>query len=48
MLGEAAGSVELRLETTVWNLLDFRIPDIAGRHPAGCLIKDQADRLPNH
>ncbi len=31
MLGEAAGSRKIRLETTAWNELDFRIPDIAGR-----------------
>ncbi len=32
MLGEAGGSREIRLETTAWNELDFRIPDIAGRN----------------
>lgn len=31
MLGEASGSREIRLETTAWNQVDFRIPDIAGR-----------------
>lgn len=31
MLGEAAASEHIRLETTAWNELDFRIPDIAGR-----------------
>lgn len=31
MLGEAAGSKSIRLETTAWNEQDFRIPDIAGR-----------------
>lgn len=31
MLGEAAGSKRIRLETTAWNELDFGIPDIAGR-----------------
>ncbi len=31
MLGEAAGSKRIRLETTAWNELDFRIPDNAGR-----------------
>ena len=31
MLGEAAGSHKIRLETTAWNELDFKIPDIAGR-----------------
>jgi pyroglutamyl-peptidase len=34
MLGEAAGSREIRLETTAWNELDFSIPDIAGRQPS--------------
>ena len=34
LLGEAAGSKTIRLETTAWNQLDFKIPDIAGRHPA--------------
>jgi pyroglutamyl-peptidase len=34
LLGEAAGSKSIRLETTAWNELDFRIPDIAGRQPA--------------
>lgn len=34
MLGEAAGSNTIRLETTAWNSLDFRIPDIAGRMPS--------------
>lgn len=31
MLGEASGSREIRLETTAWNQIDFRMPDIAGR-----------------
>ncbi len=31
MLGEAAGSKNIRLETTAWNEMDFRIPDITGR-----------------
>lgn len=34
MLGEAGGSREIRLESTAWNELDFRIPDIAGRQYA--------------
>ena len=34
MLGEAAGSNAVRLETTAWNELDFRIPDIKGRQPS--------------
>ena len=38
MLGEAAGSKAIRLETTAWNELDFSIPDIAGRQPQGCPI----------
>ena len=42
MLGEAAGSVGFRLETTAWNLLDFRIPDIVGKQPVGRLIKGGA------
>jgi pyroglutamyl-peptidase len=33
MLGEAAGIQQIRLETTAWNELDFKIPDIAGRQP---------------
>lgn len=39
MLGEAGGSAALRLETTAWNLLDFRIPDAAGRQPIGVPIR---------
>lgn len=35
LLGEAGGSKTIRLETTAWNELDFRIPDIAGRQPRG-------------
>lgn len=33
MLGEAAGSKSLRFEMTAWNVMDFNIPDIAGRQP---------------
>jgi pyroglutamyl-peptidase len=33
LLGEAAGSGAIRLETSAWNQLDFRIPDNAGRQP---------------
>ena len=33
LLGEAAGSKTIRLETTAFNELDFRIPDISGRQP---------------
>jgi len=39
MLGEAAGSLSVRLESTAWNELDFRIPDIAGRQPRGLEIR---------
>lgn len=35
LIGEAGGSKTIRLETTAWNELDFRIPDIAGRQPQG-------------
>ncbi len=42
MLGEAAGSKAIRLETTGWNLLDFRIPDIAGRQPVEKVIRKRA------
>lgn len=38
MLGEAAGTTSIRLETTAWNELDFRIPDIAGRLPVRAVI----------
>lgn len=38
LLGEAAGIRQIRLETTAWNELDFRIPDIADRQPAGRAI----------
>ncbi len=31
LLGEAGGSKSIRLETTAWNELDFRIPDVTGR-----------------
>jgi pyroglutamyl-peptidase len=31
LLGEAGGSKNIRLETTAWNELDFRIPDVSGR-----------------
>ena len=39
MLGEAAGSTHIRLETTAWNELDFGIPDAAGRQPRKRVIK---------
>jgi len=38
MLGEAAGSTTLRLETSAWNELDFPIPDISGWQPRGSNI----------
>jgi pyroglutamyl-peptidase len=38
MLGEAAGSTAIRLETTAWNQLDFSIPDASGRQPRGVPI----------
>jgi pyroglutamyl-peptidase len=48
MLGEAGGSKEIRLETTAWNELDFRIPDIAGRQYASRAIRaDAAHSLPS-
>lgn len=40
LLGEAAGSSEIRLEMKAWNELDFMIPDNAGRQPRGRLIED--------
>ena len=39
MLGEAAGSQKIRLETTAWNSLDFSIPDVVGRQPMNRLIR---------
>ena len=39
LLGEAAGSKTIRLETTAWNELDFKIPDIAGRQPVSRPIR---------
>jgi pyroglutamyl-peptidase len=42
MLGEAGGSTAIRLETTAWNELDFRIPDNAGRQPRGLRIDERA------
>lgn len=47
LLGEAAGSRHLRLETTACNLLDFTIPDIAGRQPRGLTIADGPEFLPS-
>lgn len=45
MLGEAGGSHEIRLETTAWNELDFRIPDAAGRQPRGIRIRENTPDL---
>ena len=42
LLGEAAGSKTLRLETTAFNELDFRIPDISGRQPSARPIRQGA------
>ena len=42
MLGEARGSMSIRLESMAWNELDFRIPDIAGRQPRGARINPSA------
>jgi pyroglutamyl-peptidase len=41
MLGESPGSTRIKLETTAWNELDFRIPDIAGNQP-------RAQRISTH
>ena len=38
LLGEAAGSKSIRMETTAWNELNFKIPDIAGRQPTARAI----------
>ncbi len=46
MLGEAGGSAHIRLETTAWNELDFRIPDLAGRSPRGeRIVRDAPDSM---
>lgn len=42
LLGEAAGSKTIRLETTAFNELDFRIPDISGRRPTALPIRRDA------
>lgn len=42
MLGEAGGGAAIRLETTAWNKVDFRIPDNAGRQPRGMRIVERA------
>jgi pyroglutamyl-peptidase len=47
MLGEAANSSRIRLETTAWNKMDFSIPDIAGRQPKGrAILRGGIPRLP--
>ena len=46
MLGEAAGSHRIRLETTAWNEMDFKIPDIAGRMPERRALR--RDGVPIH
>jgi len=42
MLGEAVGGAAIRLETTAWNELDFRISDNTGRQPRGVRIDERA------
>lgn len=42
LLGEAGNSSSIRLETTAWNELDFRIPDMAGRQPQGERVVEHA------
>lgn len=42
LLGEAAGTRTIRLETTAFNELDFRIPDISGRQPTASPIRPDA------
>lgn len=42
LLGEAAGTRTLRLETSAFNELDFRIPDISGRQPTARPIRRDA------
>jgi pyroglutamyl-peptidase len=39
MLGEAADTKSIRLETTAWNNLDFRIPDAEGLRPRDISIQ---------
>lgn len=45
LLGEAAGSKAIRLETSAWNEMDFRIPDIAGRLITSRLIQDVGPQM---
>jgi pyroglutamyl-peptidase len=48
LLGEAAGAFDIRLETTAWNELDFRIPDTADRQPRQqCIVEHAPDSLPS-
>ncbi len=48
LLGEAAGSKTIRLETRAWNEMDFPIPDIAGRLITSRPIrKDGPEMLPS-
>jgi pyroglutamyl-peptidase len=42
LLGEAGNSGAIRLETTAWNELEFRIPDNAGRKPQGKRVVEYA------
>lgn len=42
LLGEAAGGLSIRLESTAWNQLSFKIPDAAGRQPISRPIRDGA------
>lgn len=42
LLGEAAGTKTIRLETTAFNELDFRIPDLSGRQPTARPIRRDA------
>ena len=42
LLGEAGGSTAIRLETTAWNELDFRIPDNGGHQPVRTTIDHRA------
>ena len=42
LLGEAGGSTSIRLESTAWNQLDFRIPDNAGRQPVKSIIDPES------
>lgn len=39
MLGEAGGSLDIRLEKRAWNEKNFGIPDISGRQPTGIPVR---------